>query len=1432
MAATISGGGSHMAIYLFSGFTEQDLVSTHAINTGQSFTVPGATTHRFRVEDDDGRMSGDTVSGGTSDDRSQTVSIRRGDAHAGSGHVYLDEVYTLQDEAGHQYIMYELEVEGTGEDFYVFQDPPPAPGTHLTVIAREDATAGEVSYDDFAGDDCFGETDREGATVYGGAGDDKIAQGGGSHTSHGGRGDDRLTGGDGDDVLHGGAGDDTLRGNGGADRLHGGDGDDHVAGGAGNDTIHGGRGADTLQGDEGDDLFVFEDDFGNDVIDGGTSRFDTDTDRIDLTGLSRGVEITYKAAETGAIRQGSSTARFEEIERIEASEQSDSIDASAVSSGMAVSGRGGDDKIRGGSGADSLSGGAGEDRIEGGAGDDRITGGAGDDSLSGGAGEDHIDGGTGADAIFGGAGEDKLLGGAGEDRVDGGSGDDRVDLGPRPGEADTLVLSDGGGGDVVFNFEAPVENADGSWTGRDRIDVSGLHDAKGHAVNIWDVTVTAAPDDAADSILSFPNGESLRLVGVSADEIDSPRALIAMGIPSSDGIVRGTSGDDVMTPGWADEDGDRVDSDDAVYGSTTGDEDIIAAGAGNDEVWAGAADDRVSGGTGDDTIHGGAGKDTLHGEAGDDTIHGDAGNDRIYGGAGNDHIETGAGSDTVFGGAGDDVVDDRADTETASRNIILGEDGHDTIMMGAATDWVDAGAGNDTVWGGAGDDLLYGEAGDDVIEGGAGDDEIAGGHGSDRISGGAGDDVIATGGMTDDGIASHDTAHGGGGDDLFMPSADFDNATILGGETDEVKGDTIDLGASHRFAHGATYSSPVRDYRLDLSDADAESGRITDGTGTWTYGEIENLRLGAGTETLRLADGSGDDRVFGFEAPTQAADGSYTAKDLIDVSDMTDADGFRINTDDVTVSDDGAGNARLAFPNGETLTLVGVAPAAVLGPAALAAMGIPRPDGTIDGSAGDDLIDAGYMGDPEGERVDGGDSIAIPGGDDDLIMAGAGNDKVMAGAGDDEAHGGAGDDTLFGGAGGDALHGDAGNDALFGGQGSDRFELADGFGEDSIDGGEDVGGDDRDVIDAGALSSGIDVTYSGDEAGRLASGTDGARFKNIEAIEGSAQADRMDAGASRSGTTLSGGGGDDRLTGGAGDDTLLGGAGHDTITGGRGSDRIEGGAGDDRIHIAHGDAAAGGAGDDLFLFDDEGETDTPDTTVTGGKGFDTLDLRSASRLETLDMTKGPDGWSGSVLMDNGSTMRFSQMERVICFTADTRIATPFGPRRAGDLTVGDLVLTRDHGPRPLRWTGSRRTAATGNCAPIRLRPGVLPGLERDLLVSPQHRMLFEGYRAQLLFGEEEVLIAARHLVDGRDVTVEEGGEVTYVHLLFDAHEIVMAEGAATESFQPGLRGILGLDDASRARLLDTCPGLRAMPDNWGPSARPTLRAHEAKALFA
>jgi hypothetical protein len=132
----------------------------------------------------------------------------------------------------------------------------------------------------------------------------------------------------------------------------------------------------------------------------------------------------------------------------------------------------------------------------------------------------------------------------------------------------------------------------------------------------------------------------------------------------------------------------------------------------------------------------------------------------------------------------------------------------------------------------------------------------------------------------------------------------------------------------------------------------------------------------------------------------------------------------------------------------------------------------------------------------------------------------------------------------------------------------------------------------------------------------------------------------------------------------------------------------------------------------------------------------------------------------------------------------TRIDTADGSRAIETLGVGDLVLTRDNGAQPILWIGARVSAADGDHAPIKFSKGAL-GNRKDLLVSPQHRMLVDGWRAELFFGEEEVLVAARHLVAGNDrVHVQKMRTVTYMHLLLDGHQIISAEGTPCESLDP------------------------------------------------
>jgi len=201
-----------------------------------------------------------------------------------------------------------------------------------------------------------------------------------------------------------------------------------------------------------------------------------------------------------------------------------------------------------------------------------------------------------------------------------------------------------------------------------------------------------------------------------------------------------------------------------------------------------------------------------------------------------------------------------------------------------------------------------------------------------------------------------------------------------------------------------------------------------------------------------------------------------------------------------------------------------------------------------------------------------------------------------------------------------------------------------------------------------------------------------------------------------------------------------------------------------------------------------------------------------------------------VTLKDRPLLNFTDIETILCFTPGPQIATPFGERDIATLAVGDKVITRDHGIQPIRWIQSRTVPAIDRFAPIRIRKGVMTGQEQDLLVSPQHRMLFQGYRAELLFGETEVLVSAKHLVDGLDVTEESGGMVTYIHMMFDQHEVVYANGAASESFHPGSVGLTAVTAPAREELFALFPELRSDPNRYGQTARRCLKRHETKLL--
>lgn len=315
--------------------------------------------------------------------------------------------------------------------------------------------------------------------------------------------------------------------------------------------------------------------------------------------------------------------------------------------------------------------------------------------------------------------------------------------------------------------------------------------------------------------------------------------------------------------------------------------------------------------------------------------------------------------------------------------------------------------------------------------------------------------------------------------------------------------------------------------------------------------------------------------------------------------------------------------------------------------------------------------------------------------------------------------------------------------------------------------------------------------------------------------------------------------GDDSLDGGAGDDTIFGEAGNDTLLGGLGDDSLVGGEGDDTFYLAQGDTAQGGEGEDLFVITDLGEGGSADITIDGGTtgepGGDTLDLGGLADRTTLTFSPSvgdPDAFDGSVTLLDGSVVTFSNIENIICFTPGTQIATPLGARAVETLRPGDLVLTLDDGAKPLRWVGNSTVPGQGDHAPIRIAPGLLHGATDALTVSPQHRVLIDDWRAELLFGEQQVFVTARQMLDLAGVTPVQTPAVTYIHLAFDRHQIIFANGAAAESLHAAEQGLDALCPAAREELFTCMPGLRNDLASHGPTARRCLKAWEARALLA
>jgi len=1062
--------------------------------------------------------------------------------------------------------------------------------------------------------------------------------------------------------------------------------------------------------------------------------------------------------------------------------------AAAVGGNDTLFGGAGNDVITGGTGNDSLLGEDGNDSLDGGDDNDVLSGGIGNDTGLGGLGDDSVLGDAGNDTLSGGAGNDSLFGGGDDDLINGDAGNDLVQ-----GDTGNDQVYGGDGNDLAYGGDG--NDTIGGWATEGGDDT--LYGGFGNDLIYGGGGNDQVYGDEGDDALSGGVGTDSVFGGLGNDTFivteDHQNDTITGGENAADldllsfNIFLGTVG--VTATFTANETGtyDYNGAGDATGSfsqieavSGTQFADTINAGVTtvSNQLSGNAGSDSLTGGSAADTVLGGADNDTLDGGAGADNLQGETGNDSLVGGAGADSLYGGDGADRLFGGTENDALFGGIGDDT-----LAGGDGADALDGGADNDTLTGDAGTDTLVGGAGNDNLDGGADNDTLTGDAGNDTLIGGGGHDNVDGGADNDTLT-------GNAGNDTLVGGAGNDSLDGGADNDTLTgdagndvLIGGAGADslIGGDGND---SVRAGDGNDTVSGGTDNDIIFGDSDQ--------TGSWNYRVYDFDFSSLGDQAPSIETGTlraqGITSGFDVQGLTNAARGtSGDPNDFGIVFDSTFIAGAGGTYRFTTTSDDGStlilrdqNGAALTFSNqtGGSLGYLNndfhQSPTARWGDVTLTAGQVYTIEVRYWENLGGNILSATVT--PPGGIS--GDLLTSP---SITSAANSGDDVINGDAGDDTIYGEAGNDTIYGGADNDQIFGGSGNDVVFGGTGNDSL----------------YGGSGNDTLTAEA---GNDI--------------------------------------------ISGGAGNDSLDGGSGNDTLTGDAGHDVLQGGVGNDSVAGGTGNDTLFGDAGiDTLLGGDDSDLFIQDLNAIDDFVDGGEGGATDNDVLDLTAWGWALTNIIYDPMNPENGIVEFLNGAgvpigSMAFQNIEKIIpCFTPGVMITTDRGDVAVENLRTGDLVLTRDGGMKPLRWTG-RRTLGLADLIvhpalrPVQINAGALgAGLPvRDTLVSPQHRMLIEGAGPEMLFGEAEVLVAAVHLTGLAGVAQLLTPGVTYIHLLLDRHEIIRANGSWTESFQPADRTLGAMDHAQRDEIAALFPELVVACNDYQ-SARLSLKAHEAKVLL-
>ena len=866
---------------------------------------------------------------------------------------------------------------------------------------------------------------------------------------------------------------------------------------------------------------------------------------------------------------------------------------------------------------------------------------------------------------------------------------------------------------------------------------------------------------------------------------------------SGDGVVEGTSGNDTIDILYTgDPEGDKIDNEDAILPGEAPNDDIVDAGAGDDIIKSGKGDDTVYAGSGDDTVEGGEGNDVIFGDSNLDPNAPAATEREVFKWSDANTFGDEVDVNSITQNTGNvDVTfsvlstnkTPQVEFETASGNT----SGIDTGGLGSANPnsnlAIETNSNNES----AKVALDFSGPVQDV---------------SFRINDADFDSVVLVQAFDKDGN--------------LLPVELTGGSKVTLSDTDTAAGnDTATSNGGGQSPAGSDYSilvgiaGPVARIEITHSqDGDDTSHiQVTD-----VYFDAIIGDPGAPGDDV-LFGNDGDDEIYG-EDGNDIIDGGK-GNDLLDGGDGDDDIKGGRGNDTITGGD---GLNRLDGGKGDDKITGGDDKDVITGG-----------DGsdTVDGGDGDDIIDtSGGLGsalpdrgfppynglpgvpadpDPFNDRdvVDGGDGddTIITGDDNDIIMGGDGEDKIDGGLDDDTIDGGDDDDFIVGGEGSDNIKGGDGDDTIYGGL-DPSFPDALNIPDDGSAGPADpVTDNGKDVIDGG---DGNDTIFGQDDD-----------------------------------DLIFGGDGEDVIDGGIDDDTIFGGDDSDTIMGGQGNDAIDGGAGADTLF--------GGADRDTFTNITAGDKvdGNEEFSLNAADDFDTLDLTGSAENENpggsltieYDPTNAENGIVTYFDADGNATgtVEFKNIENVIpCFTPGTLIATPTGERKVEDLEVGDRVITRDNGIQEIRWVGQKTLNGIDlihaeHLRPVLIRAGALGnGLpERDMMVSPNHRVLVSNDKTALYFEDSEVLVAAKHLTGLDGVDVVEASHVTYIHFMFDQHEVVLSDGAWTESFQPGDMSLKGIGNAQRNEIFELFPELKTRKglDAYR-AARRSLKKHEALLL--